>query len=253
MIDGQYDAIVGGPPCKPWSTVNLTRRGNKHPDYGLLSSFFKHVEHLLPDIFMMENVVPLQKDEMLYRYLRKLHDLKYSISVQTVCYSDYGAATSRRRLVIFGSRNCDSIPICGMLDAYRKKAMTVRDAIWKLRNKQKGEISDHEWPELKTITKYMPLYREGRYGWYILKWDKPAPSFGNVMKTYILHPDSFNGGESRVISVRESLLIMGFPQEFTFPEGLGIGTRYQMVADSVSPAFSCAAARVIKQLLGRKT
>jgi DNA (cytosine-5)-methyltransferase 1 len=126
----------------------------------------------------------------------------------------------------------------------------VKDAIWKLREKKRNEIPDHVWPELKTIDKYRHYYATGKYGWYILKWNEPAPSFGNVMKTYILHPDSFNGQSTRVISVREALLVMGFDNSFRFPQDLGLGARYQMIVDAVSPVFSYAAARVSKDLLG---
>jgi hypothetical protein len=69
------------------------------------------------------------------------------------------------------------------------------------------------------------------------------------MKTYILHPDAFNGGSTRVISVKEALLIMGFDSGFRFPQEFGLGIRYQMVVDSVSPIFSSLAAIVTKELI----
>ena len=68
------------------------------------------------------------------------------------------------------------------------------------------------------------------------------------MKTYILHPKGFKSKNPRVISVKEALLIMGFDDEFKFPDGLGVGNRYQMTVDSVSPIFSKVIAKVIKQL-----
>jgi site-specific DNA-cytosine methylase len=69
------------------------------------------------------------------------------------------------------------------------------------------------------------------------------------MKTYTLHPSSWNGAPPRVISIREALLIMGFDREFSFPEKMSMDSRYQMVADSVSPVFSYASARTIKEML----
>ena len=59
---------------------------------------------------------------------------------------------------------------------------------------QKGEIQDHDYPNFRTIEKYRKYYETGKYGWYKLEWEKPAPSFGNVTKTYILHPSSWNNG-----------------------------------------------------------
>ena len=53
----------------------------------------------------------------------------------------------------------------------------------------------------------------------------------------------------RVISVKEALLLMGFDREFHFPQGMGMGIRYQMVTDAVSPVFAYAAACVVKEIL----
>ena len=58
-VDGNYDGIIGGPPCKPWSSVNLRRRGKKHKDYSLLLNYFNHIEHHLPAFFLLENVPPI--------------------------------------------------------------------------------------------------------------------------------------------------------------------------------------------------
>ena len=41
---------------------------------------------------------------------------------------------------------------------------------------------------------------------------------------------------------------MGFDRGFHFPKGMGMGIRYQMVADAVSPVFAYAAACVTKEI-----
>jgi len=243
---GGYNILIGGPPCRPWSAVNTTKRGKDHGDHRLLSRFFRHVEHHSPEAFLLENVPLIAYDDVLRVYVKRLMRLGYSIIGKKVRYSDYGAPTSRHRYILCGTKKGDAEVFFTSLRDYACSPKTVRDAIWRLRCKKRGAVPDHEWPELKTIRKYERYYRSGKFGWYILKWNEPAPSFGNVMKTYILHPDSFNGGPSRVISVKEALLIMGFDGDFSFPPGLGLGLRYQMVVDAVSPVFSCVAATVIK-------
>ncbi|MBU7018881.1 MAG: DNA cytosine methyltransferase [Theionarchaea archaeon] len=250
LIKEENDIIVGGPPCKPWAAVNLRRRGNKHEDYPLVSRFFKHIEYHLPEAFLLENVPPLANDRSFLRNAKKLRKCGYSILCQMVSYSNYGAPTSRRRLMVFGMKGKNGGDFFRILKEHRKDAKTVRDVIWHLRDKERGEVEDHIWPKLRTIHKYQKYYETGKFGWYILGWDEPAPSFGNVTKTYILHPDAFNNGEyPRVISVREALLITGFDRSFQFPEGMGIGPKYQMIADAVSPVFSQIAAGVIKRIL----
>jgi site-specific DNA-cytosine methylase len=101
-----------------------------------------------------------------------------------------------------------------------------------------------------TIEKYRDRYESGRYGWKRLDWDVPAPSFGSVAKTYILHPDSWeNGRPARVLSVREVLSLLGFSRDFRFPPGTPLHHRYRMVANAVSPIFALACANAVRTLL----
>ena len=243
-IQGKYDLVIGGPPCRPWSSVNLHRRRHRHPDFSLLEVFFEHVRRLKPAMFIMENVPPVRRDAE-----RLAVDLRgdYSVRTRVFRYSDFGAPTRRKRLFMVGFRK-DLVlfpdEFFVVMDKFRRPPATVRDAIGR-----DFDDPEHVFPELKTIHRYLEYYRTGKYGWYILRWDEPAPSFGNVMKTYILHPDSLNGSSPRVISVREALCIMGFPQSFRFPEGMPLGMRYQMVADAVSPVFSEVLAKVVREVL----
>jgi DNA (cytosine-5)-methyltransferase 1 len=249
-VEERYDVIVGGPPCRPWSNVNLATRGKDHKDYNLVSVFFEHVERLRPKAFLFENVIPVAKDETFLKSVSLMEKKNhYSVRKIRVKYSDYGAATKRERFFAFGLLDGDAGLFEEKLRKYRAKPKTVRDKIWTLREKEFGTVPDHRWPKLNTIEDYRDRYESGQYGWYVLRWDEPAPSFGNVMKTYILHPESFNGGVTRVISVREAYLIMGFDDSFRFAEGTGLTAGYQMTVDSVSPVFSKKAAKVIKQIL----
>ena len=184
---------------------------------------------------------------MLDSYVTRLRKkYGYSIESKIIRYCDYGAPTKRRRFVLYGTRMGEAKNFFEELNKKKRKPATVKDAIWHLRNKNHHELPDHVWPNLKTIDKYLDKYRTHKFGWYVLKWDEPAPSFGNVMKTYILHPDAFDGGVKRVISVKEASLIMGFDKSFQFPDDRYMGKRYQIIVDSVSPVFSKLAACIIK-------
>lgn len=247
IIKGTYEIIIGGPPCKPWSSVNIKKRGQKHPDYHLLSSYFDHIRYHSPKFFLLENVPALANDQIYKINIEKLKKDGYSIIGNKIIYSDFGASIRRRRLIVFGIKNGDAATFFKELLEYEENARTVKDAIWSLRDKDKDGANDHTWPKLKTIDKYLEYYKTGKFGWYILNWEKPAPSFGNIMKTYILHPDSFNGSPARVISVKEAALIMGFDKEFRFPAKIGVGLKYQMIVDAVSPVFSRIAANIIRE------
>ena len=202
---------------------------------------------------MLENVPLLEGEPALNTYVKQLESEEhgYSILSKVVQYSRYGAPTKRHRFILFGTRVGRALDFFDKLKKFESEPKTVKDAIWELREKQKNEVVDHVWPELKTIDKYVDKYKNQKFGWYILDWNRPAPSFGNIMKTYILHPNAFEGGVKRVISVKEAALIMGFDDDFRFPEGTGLGDRYQMIADSVSPMFSYTAAKIIhKEVCG---
>jgi len=249
LIETDSEIIIGGPSCRPWSAINLRKRGKKHKDYSLLSRYFKHIEHNQPQVFIMENVPLIAHDRVLKRSIRRLEQNGYSIMGKVVNYGNYGAPTKRHRYVVYGIKGKNAGLFFEKLSRYERPATPVKAVIWDLREKNRGEVPDHVWPELRTINKYRKYYKTGKYGWYILDWEEPAPSFGNVMKTYILHPDAFNGRLTRVISVKEALLIMGYDSRFRFPQDYGLGARYQMVVDSVSPTFSYLAAKVTKEIV----
>jgi DNA (cytosine-5)-methyltransferase 1 len=246
-VNGGYDVVVGGPPCKPWSSINTTVRAQEHRDATLLSRFFLHVKRNRPRAYLLENVPPARP--YAERRAARLLPFGYRFESRLIKYADFGAPTSRRRMILVGTREGDPADFFESLEAERRPPLTVRDAIGHLANTPEGEVRDHDYPHLKTLERYRDHYRDGRFGWYILEWDRPAPSFGNVVKTYTMHPSGWGGHPPRVISVKEALLLMGFADRFHFPDGMGLSSRYQMVVDSVSPVFSAAMGRTMMDWL----
>lgn len=246
---GHVDILLGGPPCRPWSAVNLQRRGTNHRDHELLGRFFEHVIGLEPSAFLMENVPPVGKDPVYVEWLRVLGKHGYAVESRILRYSDYGASTARRRLITVGLRTSGTrtpTEFFYQLERLREPSGTVRDAIGWLEDKSEGSLRDHDWSALKTIDKYRERYDSGQYGWKQLSWAEPAPSFGSVSKTYTLHPSAV---PPRVVSVREVLSIMGFSPDFHFPEGIGLSRRYRMVANAVCPLFSRKCAEALQTMI----
>jgi DNA (cytosine-5)-methyltransferase 1 len=247
VMNGGYDLIIGGPPCKPWSSMNVVRRDTLHNDFELLDRFFLHVKKNRPKMYLLENVPPARKTAE--ELASTLNSVGYRFSSEIVRYSDFGAPTSRQRMILFGTRVGLPTKFFDELKSRYQPASTVRDAIEYLNKAEEGSVPDHVFPKLQTIAKYRKYYQTGKYGWHILEWDQPAPSFGNVVKTYTMHPSGWTRNPPRVISVKESLLLMGFPRSFGFPPGMGLTPRYQMVVDAVSPVFSSVASTAIDHLL----
>jgi DNA (cytosine-5)-methyltransferase 1 len=244
--------VVGGPPCRPWSAVNLQRRRATHEDHALFARFIDHVLLIKPIIFVMENVPALGSDETYHTGMNQLQTAGYNIAAHVLHYERFGAATKRRRLFTVGVRDsrAGAHTFFHLLKAHQAPARTVRDAIFRFRDVGRGDFPDHDWSELRSIENYRHRYASGQYGWRKLAYDVPAPSFGSVAKTYILHPES--GGEGfpeRVLSVREVMAIMGFSDDVKFPGKTARVRRYQMVANSVSPQVSRAVAATILEML----
>lgn len=249
---GEFGVVLGGPPCRPWSAVNLQKRRGDHPDYGLLSRFVEHVQELRPAIFVMENVPALRSDAVYAQGCRELGAAGYDIAARLLHYERFGASTRRRRLFTVGVRGSlvGGAEFFARLARRELPSRTVGDAIRRFRDVERGAVADHDWSQLRSIHKYRDRYASGQYGWRKLNYDEAAPSFGSVAKTYILHPEAGDDGyPERVLSVREVLAITGFDLNVRFPAKTARARRYQMVANAVSPQVSQAVAAVVREML----
>lgn len=250
LPDIHADVVIAGPPCRPWSRLNRQRRGINHPDRSLLVVFQEALLEMKPLFFILENVPPLTHDPIFPELVRQVAQAGYSWEYRTLCYADFGAATARRRLFLFGSRVGEIQQFIKNLTALRDRSRTVGEVLTPYSEKHYGEVSDHVWPSLRTIEKYKDKYQTGKYGWYRLRPDLPALSFGNIYKTYTLHPSAWDGMPPRVLSVREALAITGFNDTFSFPPVIPLTAKYRMVADAVSPVFSRRCAHALLVFLG---
>lgn len=242
------DIVIGGPPCRPFSCLNVKKRREDHPDYKMISVFFEYILEIKPVVFFFENVLPVASDLQLRDWCRIIEKAGYTLQGVKITYSEFGSALSRNRFLMAGSRDRAFIKYFPeTLERAKERGPILKNVIWKYRDLPEGSFPDHEWPHFRTIEKYKDKYRNGKFGWIRLDWNGHAPSFGNVMKTYVLHPDGH-----RVISVREALSIWGFDEEFRFPAGMGKGMKYQMIADAVSPVFSAKIAQITGEMLCMK-
>jgi site-specific DNA-cytosine methylase len=152
---------LGHIACKPWSLVNLNRRRNTHPDQKLLKHFFYHIREIEPEIFLMENVPPLATDGSYHWWLKWAERNQYSTSWRKISYGDFGASTSRRRLITVGVKNSQygAWEFFKKFDLYKKPPETVESALSWLRNIPEGGYPDHTWPHFRTISQYEKYYQ----------------------------------------------------------------------------------------------
>lgn len=148
-------AVIGGPPCQPFSTAGK-RLSTNDPRGSLFTDFCKVVKEIQPRFFVMENVKgllsaainhrPVEKrnykslaeDELpgsAFKIIKKaFSDLKYKTVVGVLDAAHYGVPQFRERLIILGSRDEEDIflPIPTHFQFHQEHAYrwrTLREAI----------------------------------------------------------------------------------------------------------------------------
>lgn len=134
-------AVLGGPPCQGFSRIG--RRQRDDPRNTLLHLYFEMVAQLRPKFFMMENVPGLSD-----RHYRPVLDAalesvgaRYRVLEPVIMNAgDFGAATSRPRLVVIGydPNEVDTLDPVDLLAAVLPNRPTVADALDGLPGPQLG-------------------------------------------------------------------------------------------------------------------
>lgn len=92
-IKGKFDVVIGGPPCKSFSSVG--RWGPKPSQENLIPEFERLVNEAQPKAFVMENV----------REAPKPHVENFAVKDFVINSWNYGANQTRQRRFSFGYRN----------------------------------------------------------------------------------------------------------------------------------------------------
>jgi DNA (cytosine-5)-methyltransferase 1 len=103
---GSFDAIVGGPPCQPFSIANNRLVGERHPLYPTFPRFFDAILSLRPKVFLLENVRGLLMRRSRHHLERQLARVSgdYAVEWRILNAVDYGVPQRRERLIVVGVR-----------------------------------------------------------------------------------------------------------------------------------------------------
>ena len=115
---GEADALIGGPPCQPFSKSGYWSSGDsgrlKDPRANTLAEFIRVLRDTRPKTFLLENVSGLAytgKEEG-FRYLLKEIDeinaqagTAYKVSAKVLNAAWYGVPQTRERIILVGSRD----------------------------------------------------------------------------------------------------------------------------------------------------
>ena len=221
--EGEFDVVVGGPPCQGFSTAG---KGNPDdPRNFLWQEYFRIVESVRPQALLLENVSGMASQKNahhLQAFIEQLGGLGYKVTFGILDAADFGVPQHRRRLIVLAGLGW--VPKLPVPDPDRVR-VTAREAIADLVRKTRA--SNHEpnshaphvvarWAKLKE-GEVDPNYRRGR-----IYSDRPSPTIragggfgpkGDHLAGF--HPP-IHYSLPRQLTVRESARIQSFPDDWIF-------------------------------------
>ena len=281
------DGLLGGPPCQPFSEIGRARPDDPRRDQ--IFHFFRLVAGLRPKFFLMENVRGLGFERnavVLQSALDIVRPLYEIVGPMLFDAAAFGAATTRRRLFVFGFDRQRMNPITESdFLAARRKPVTVRDAIGDLRgasferNDREGfdiwrhqteferspyaqflrgnrklftghRRTAHTKETIERFAAVRPGARDeiGKYERLVWSGQCPALRAGTgADRGSYQSVRPIHPAERRVITVREAARLQGFPDGFVFHPT--IWHSFRMIGNSVSPVIAKALLSVIASRL----
>lgn len=249
LKEGEFDLLVGGPPCQGFS---VRRRGeDKDPRNKLVLEFGRLIAELKPTFFLMENVPGLvgrRGKEYLESFKLLLNAEGYELHIAKLDASDFGVPQIRKRVFVVGEKIINGKTFFEFPgEEYKvKEKVTVRQALQGLPSPpddftEHPEIANHKRERTSKLNQlrisfvpqgggreYIPeelqlechkrasVEKAGhRYSYGRLAWDEPAATitarFDSFTRGKFAHPE-----ENRTITLREGARLQTFPDDFVF-------------------------------------
>jgi DNA (cytosine-5)-methyltransferase 1 len=241
---GELDILDGSPPCQGFSTAG--RRVLDDPRNALFQQHMRLVRELRPKHVVIENVGGMIKGKMRAVAGEIVASLKaegYAVAAGLMEAQYFGVAQLRPRVFFIGSRVGQPT-----LPRPTSRPISCRVALAGIEPDDLPSMS----PKTRLIAKEMPIGgaagktmlrltgREIDFGTKMLHPDRPAQT---ILKTW--PPAGFFHWTRRFLSVREALVLTGFPADYILPGKFK--DRWARVGNSVAPPMS----REIGRMLGR--
>lgn len=283
LSEGDADALIGGPPCQPFSKSGYWASGDSlrldDPRAGTLAAYLRVLRDTLPRAFLLENVPGLayrQKSEGLeliartVRQINRERGTEYQLAVAKLNAADYGIPQMRERVFVIAARDGASFafpePTHGESSLLTPRAphTTAWDAI--------GDLTENDDPALRVRGKWaalLPSIPEGEnylwhtarggglplFGWrrrywsFLLKLAKDRPAW-----TIQAQPGPAVGPfhwKSRRLSGRELCRLQTIPDDYHV---LGsVQAVQRQIGNAVPSALGEVLARAMRhQLLGHR-
>lgn len=109
LLGKNPDIIIGGPPCQPFSVAGKQKATNDALGT-LYEDYIRHINHLKPEIVIMENVYGLAQVkavDMVKEIYNSFESIGYAVKHKELLAADYGTPQKRRRLFFVAARDID--------------------------------------------------------------------------------------------------------------------------------------------------
>lgn len=249
----KVDIIVGGFPCQGFSMAGY--RVVDDPRNSLYREMKEIVEHLQPDVVIMENVEGLRSmlngkvEEMIIEDYRKIG---YEINLTVLNSANYGVPQFRKRVIFVGNK-------MGKINYHPKPIydestyVTLGQAIAQFMTMPENKEINHEFskhtPEMVKRLAEVPegksLYKNYSDAWKKSPWDKPSCTIKENHGGTNIHPRV-----PRCLTARELATLQSFPIDFIFKGS----KKWQLVqiGNAVPPLMGKAIGLAVKKMLKRK-
>lgn len=243
--------IIGGPPCQSWSEAGVGR-GINDTRGKLFYDYIRIVRDKQPLFFLAENVRGILASKHMQAFtniLNQFREIGYNISYQLLNANDFDVPQDRKRVIIVGYHQ--SMGKHFQFPKAISKKLTLKDAIYDLRNSEPNKIKDklknnyhqianHEYLDTGYSSIYMSRNRVRQWNeasFTIQAGGRHAPIHPQANKMIFVEKDKriFDPDSPkpyRRLSVRECARIQTFPDDFILKYDY-INHGYKMIGNAV--------------------
>ncbi len=256
--------VAGGPPCQPFSIIGK-RRGLTDPRGDLVLEFVRLVLELEPDAVLFENVAnfaSIGHGAVADLVVSRIEKAGYAVSSGVLNACEYGVAQMRKRFFVLGirGRSAPRLPLATHGEyplLGQRPVLTCRDVLDDLPEVDTPEAhayrnhegTQHSPAMIAAFERLLPGARDPKSHHDRLHPDRPSFTLragnGNFSP---LRPIHYRW--NRVVSVRESARIQGFPDAFAWPDDMSRLQQYRQVGNAVPPPVAAALGRHLGERLG---
>lgn len=271
------DGIIGGPPCQGFSTVGT--RDVADPRNGLYLEFWRMVDEMRPNFFVIENVrglLTLGGGVFQQDIVERFGKIGYKVTWKLVDAADYGVPQFRKRVFFVGTRTnsfvfpeaydfqvssfqaISDLPGLDNLGEYPETFSYgendfLSDYAGQMRDNSQGVYNhNYTFHSPQTISVISMVGDGGKISdlppeyWSIRKYNKSFQRMNSSLPSHTIdtgHRNYFHYKENRVPSVRECCRLQSFSDSYII---LGSKTsQYKQVGNAVPPLLARAIAQEI--------